>query len=162
MVITRYFVLAGLLVGGSSAHAAPSDRRSGVDATVTEHADAAPATRQPGFGSSRDIMYVASTVRASTEIASAMPSITAKPPDLFSVSAVSGNLIVAEAAPAAGIGIDLGVAGASDTRWPITLDAGVRVSRTLSLTGGWGSLTTHRLSVITQLRGPRVALQFAF
>jgi hypothetical protein len=57
---------------------------------------------------------------------------------------------------------ELGVAGGPDGAWPATCDAGLRVSNRLSLTAGWRSLTTHRLSVITQLRGPRVALQLLF
>jgi hypothetical protein len=200
MATTRYFVLAGLLVGGSSAHAAPSHRQSAVDANVPFHADsdakrmlanaeekAAPEdiadSRQRTSPSSWKLAigpYVwASSVQvgSSTEIASAMTSVTGTAGSHLLDSAVSYERIGADAAPfslAARSGVryqrttthdELGVQG---FRLQIpelvdaatTLDAGLRVSRTVSLTAGWGSLTTHRLSVITQLRGPRVALQF--
>jgi hypothetical protein len=235
MAITRCFVLAGLLVVGSSAHAAPSHRKLAVDAKVPFHADAdtkrmladaeekaAPediADAQQRTSPSGWKLAIGPYVEASSvpvggwaEIASVRTSITAKAGSLWPASAASYELIGADGAPlsldarsrvrdqrttiAGELGFrrktpelvgaaadvvlaaraalrpthsllpagafDVGVAGASDSTWPTTLDAGLRVSRTVSLTAGWGSLTTHRLSVITQLRGPRVALQFVF
>lgn len=147
MIITRYFVLAGLLVG-SAAHAAPSHRESAVHAKVPFHADAermlASAEEEAAPEDIADSRQ--RTTRSSWELAIARsawaPSVQA---DVWF-----------------GLPFDFGVAGASESTWPTTLDPGLRVSSTTSLTAGWGSMTTHRVSVITQLRGPRVALQFGF
>jgi hypothetical protein len=57
---------------------------------------------------------------------------------------------------------DVGIGGVSDSTSSKSLDATVRVSKSLSLTGGWRSLTMQRSLVNISLSGPRAALQYLF
>jgi hypothetical protein len=57
---------------------------------------------------------------------------------------------------------DIGVAGASDSTWSATIDAGLNVTRKVSLTAGWRQLTVQRARVNLELSGPRFAMQYLF
>lgn len=108
------------------------------------------------------IRYQRTTIRGELAVA----GITVQSPEL--VDAGSDLVVGARAVvrPTRAISLtgvfDVGVAGASDSTWSASIDAGLRVSRRVLLSAGWRTLTTERSSVNVVLAGPRAAVQMVF